>query len=52
MLSTGMSKKPWIWSECRSMVNRRLTPTAVSMSATTRAVIGTRAERTRRSWRA
>src|SRR5450830_25680 len=23
MLSTGMSKKPWIWSACRSMVSTR-----------------------------
>ena len=27
MLSTGMSKKPWIWSACRSIVSTRSTPT-------------------------
>src|SRR5690242_909711 len=52
MLSTGMLKKPWIWSACRSITITRLTPTVVSMSATTFAVIGTRAERGRRSCRA
>ena len=35
MLSTGMLKKPWIWSACRSIVSRRSTPTASSMLATT-----------------
>src|SRR6218665_20011 len=52
MLSTGMSKKPWIWSACKSMVSTRATPTACSMLATTLALIGTRVERGRRSWRA
>jgi hypothetical protein len=52
MLSTGMSKKPWIWSACRSMVRSRATPTDCSMLATTLALIATRAERGRRSWRA
>src|SRR3954468_23587268 len=51
MLSTGMSKKPWIWSACRSIVSTRATPTEVSMLATTLALIATRAERGRRSWR-
>src|SRR6218665_208175 len=51
MLSTGMSKKPWIWSACKSMVSTRATPTACSMLATTLALIGTRVERGRRSWR-
>ena len=52
MLSTGMSKKPWIWSACRSMVSTLFTPTACSMLATTLAEIGTRVERGRRSCRA
>jgi hypothetical protein len=52
MLSTGIEKKPWIWSACRSITITRLTPAVVSMSATTLALIGTRAERGRRSWRA
>ncbi len=52
MLSTGMSKKPWIWSACRSMVSTRETPTVCSRLATTLAEIGTREERGRRSWRA
>src|SRR3954462_15190435 len=52
MLSTGMSKNPWIWSACRSMVSTRATPTEASMFATTLALIATRAERGRRSWRA
>jgi hypothetical protein len=47
-----MSKKPWICSACRSTVSTRSTPTLTIMSATTLAEIGTRAERTRRSWRA
>ena len=51
-LSTGTSKKPWIWSACRSIVNTRSTPTATSMFATTFALIATRAERGRRSCRA
>ena len=33
MLSTGMLKKPWIWSACRSIVSSRSTPTASSMLA-------------------
>ena len=52
MLSTGMSKKPWIWSACRSIVSTRSTPTVSSMLATTLALIGTRVERGRRSCRA
>ena len=48
-LSTGTSKKPWICSACKSQVNTRSIPTVESKSATTFAVIGTRAERTRRS---
>ncbi len=52
MLSTGMSKKPWIWSACRSIVSSRATPTASSRLATTLALIGTRVERGRRSCRA
>jgi hypothetical protein len=52
MLSTGTSKKPWIWSACRSIVSTRETPTEVSMLATTLALMPTRAERGRRSWRA
>jgi hypothetical protein len=52
MLSTGMSKKPWIWSACRSMVSTRSTPEATSMLATSLAAMGTREERERRSWRA
>ena len=27
-LSTGMSKKPWIWEACRSMVSTRSAPAA------------------------
>ena len=30
-LSTGMSKKPWIWSACRSTVSTRSTPAAPIM---------------------
>ncbi len=52
MLSTGMSKNPWICSEWRSIVSTRSTPTLVIMFATTLAVIGTRAELGRRSCRA
>ena len=48
-LSTGTSKKPWICSACKSTVNTRSTPTLDKKSATTFAVIGTRALRTRRS---
>jgi hypothetical protein len=51
-LSTGMSKKPWIWSACRSTVSTRSVPTAPNIFAATLAVIGTREERGRRSWRA
>src|SRR5437016_962860 len=43
-----MSKKPWIWSACRSIVSRRFTPATVSMFATTFAEIATRALRARR----
>ena len=38
--------------ERKSIVKTRVTPTACSMLATTLAVMGTRAERGRRSWRA
>ena len=51
-LSTGMSKKPWICSACRSMVSTRSVRTVENICAATLAVIGTRAERGRRSWRA
>src|SRR6266480_4152208 len=44
MLSTGMSKNPWIWSACRSIVSTRATPTDASMFATTLALIATRVE--------
>ena len=47
-----MSKKPWIWSACRSTVSTRSVPTVEIIFAATFAVIGTRAERGRRSWRA
>jgi hypothetical protein len=51
-LSTGMSKKPWICSACRSTVSTRSQFTAENIRAATFAVIGTRAERGRRSCRA
>jgi hypothetical protein len=51
-LSTGTSKKPWIWSAWRSIVSTRSMPTAASMFATSFALIATRAELGRRSWRA
>ena len=44
MLSTGISKKPWIWSECRSIVRSRSTPALDNIFATTFAVIATRAD--------
>src|SRR6185369_15783643 len=47
-----MSKNPWIWSACRSIVSSRFTPELTSMLATTFAEIATRALRGRRSWRA
>ena len=40
--STGPSKNPWIWPECRSIEIIRFTPAALNMSATSRAVIGSR----------
>ena len=40
--STGMLKKPWIWPWWRSIVRTRSAPATVSMSAMSRAVIGTR----------
>ncbi len=40
--STGPSKKPWIWPACRSIEIIRLAPAALNMSATSRAVIGSR----------
>ncbi len=46
-----MSKKPWIWGECRSIVSTRFTPAATSRLATSFAEIGTR-ERSLRSCRA
>lgn len=49
MLSTGTLKNPWIWSAWRSMVSTRSIPALVSISATTLAVMGTLADRTRRS---
>ena len=42
MWSTGMWKKPWTWPAWRSMVRTRSTPTASSVLATMRAVIGSR----------
>ena len=35
-------KKPWTWPACRSIVSTRSTPAVSSMSATRRAVIGSR----------
>ena len=49
--STGPSKNPWIWPECRSIEIIRLAPAALNMSATRRAVIGSRPSALR-SWRA
>ena len=43
-LSTGMSKKPWIWPACRSMVSTRDAPAVVIRSATSLALIGTRGD--------
>ena len=40
--STGMLKNPWIWPWWRSIVSIRSAPATVIMSATRRAVIGTR----------
>ena len=48
--STGKSKNPWIWPVCRSMVTTRSAPATVSMSATSRAVMGSRPSAFR-SWR-
>ncbi len=41
-LSTGMSKKPWIWPACRSRVSTRLAPASVMRLATSLALIGVR----------
>ena len=41
-LSTGMSKKPWIWAAWRSMVSTRSAPAEVSMLATSLAEMGSR----------
>ena len=41
-LSTGMSKKPWIWEACRSMVSTRSAPAATIMLATSLAEMGSR----------
>ena len=43
ILSTGMSKKPWICAACRSMVSTRSAPAAVIRLATSLAEIGSRA---------
>src|SRR5690348_3974721 len=51
-LSSGMSKKPWIWSAWMSTVSTRSVPTTSIIWAATFAVIGTRAARSLRSWRA
>ena len=48
--STGTSKNPWIWPECRSTLTTRFTPAVISMSATSLAVIGSRPAALR-SWR-
>src|SRR4051794_491023 len=50
MWSTGIVKKPWIWPACRSIVSTRSAPASCSMSATRRAVIGSRGFALR-SWR-
>ena len=50
MWSTGMVKKPWIWPAWRSIVRTRSAPASWSMSATSRAEIGSRG-RALRSWR-
>ena len=42
-LSVGMSKKPWIWPACRSMVSTRSAPARVIRLATSLAEIGVRA---------
>ena len=42
MWSTGISKKPWTWPACRSIVSTRSTPAASSSSATSFAVMGSR----------
>src|SRR4029453_619325 len=39
-LSVGMSKKPWIWPECRSIVSTRSAPARVIRLATSLAEIG------------
>ena len=49
--STGTSKKPWIWPECRSTLTMRSAPATVSMSARSLAVMGSRSAALR-SWRA
>ena len=47
----GMSKKPWIWGACRSMVSTRWAPAVVSRLAISLAPMGTRGW-SLRSWRA
>ena len=42
MWSTGILKKPWMAGACKSMVMIRSAPTVVIISATIRAVIGSR----------
>ena len=42
MLSTGMSKNPWICPACRSIVSTRLAPASVIRLATSLALIGVR----------
>ncbi|SHW39095.1 Uncharacterised protein [Mycobacteroides abscessus subsp. abscessus] len=51
MWSTGPSKKPWIWSVCRSTVTMRSAPAVLYRSATRRAEMGSR-PRCFLSWRA
>ena len=50
-LSTGMSKKPWIWLACRSMVSTRSAPASAIRLATSLAEMGSRGL-VLRSWRA
>ena len=41
-LSTGMSKKPWIWDACKSIVMMWSAPATLNMLATSLAEIGAR----------
>ena len=43
-LSTGMSKKPWIWPACSSIVSTREAPATVIRLATSLAEIGVRGD--------